>query len=255
MKKILLLLVFVLFATFSFSQFNEMAPWMTDLNEKSNLTNEPLKFKEIVNAFDTYWSTRNPNVKGSGYKPFKRWENYWKAFVKPDGTLPTGKELLDQYNSYKSLRSAQKNSNTSSLLADESNWQPVGPFSHVNTGSWSSGQGRVNVVVKDPLSASTYYAGAPAGGFWKSTDNGQTWNTSTDDLPQIGVSGIAIDASNTNIIYIATGDDDAGDSYSVGVMKSIDGGNTWNITGLNPNNFPDIKSMNDIYINPSNTNM
>ncbi|PSG90190.1 T9SS type A sorting domain-containing protein [Aurantibacter aestuarii] len=255
MKKILFFIVFAVVINFAHAQFNEMAPWMIELNEKAKLTNKPLKFQEIVNAFNNYWETRDPNVKGSGYKPFKRWENYWKNFVKPDGTLPNGKELLDQFNQYKALKASQKNSNSSAQLVDVSNWQPVGPFSHINTGSWSSGQGRINAIVKDPLDSNTYYAGAPAGGFWKSTDGGLTWVTSTDDLPQIGVSGIAVDASNTNIIYIATGDDDAGDSFSVGVMKSIDGGLTWNATGLNPNNFPAIDSMNDIYINPSNPNM
>jgi hypothetical protein len=255
MKRILFFMAFGLVLNFAQAQFNEMAPWMTELNAKAKLTKQPLKFQEIVDAFNSYWETRNPDVKGSGYKPFKRWENYWKNFVKADGTLPNGKELLEQFNQFKSLKASQKNANFNSQLVDVSNWQPVGPFSHVNTGSWSSGQGRINVVVKDPINSNTYYAGAPAGGFWKSTDSGLTWATSTDDLPQIGVSGIAVDANNTNIIYIATGDDDAGDSYSIGVMKSTDGGTTWNSTGLNPNNFPAINSMNDIYINPSNSNM
>jgi len=102
-------------------------------------------------------------------------------------------------------------------------------------------------VVKDPNNSNTYYAGAPAGGFWKSTDGGATWgSTTTDNLPQIGVSGIALDPDDSNIIYIATGDDDAGDSNSVGVMKSTDGWLTWNTTGLNAGNSP--TRMNDIYI-------
>ena len=47
-----------------------------------------------------------------------------------------------------------------------------------------------------------YYAGAPAGGIWKSTDSGNTWTPLSDNLPQIGVSGIAIDPTNTEIIYM-----------------------------------------------------
>ena len=147
MKKILFFIIFAVVINFAHAQFNEMAPWMTELNEKAKLTNKPLKFQEIVNAFNNYWETRDPNIKGSGYKPFKRWENYWKNFVKPDGTLPNGKELLDQFNQYKALKASQKNSNSSAQLVDVSNWQPVGPFSHINTGSWSSGQGRINAIV------------------------------------------------------------------------------------------------------------
>ena len=68
-----------------------------------------------------------------------------------------------------------------------SNWQPVGPFTHTNTGSWSSGQGRVNIIHVDPSNPNTIYLGSPAGGIWKSTNNGTTWTPLTDELPpQIG---------------------------------------------------------------------
>ncbi|MGB6267793.1 MAG: glycosyl hydrolase, partial [Olleya sp.] len=184
MKK-LLLLVFVLFGTLAYAQFNQDAPWMQNLNSASRTKSNPVKFQEIVDAFNTYWETRDPNVKGSGYKPFKRWEAYWSNFVNEDGTLPTSLELWNTYLEVKNLKNNQRSNN---VLVDESNWVPVGPFSHTNTGSWSSGQGRVNVVIQDPNIPSTIYAGAPAGGLWKSTDSGATWITTTDNLPQIGVS-------------------------------------------------------------------
>jgi len=245
MKKILLLTA-VCFCTVMQAQFNESAPWMQSLNSNSKTTSK-ITFQETVDAFNTYWEARDPNVKGSGYKPFKRWENFWKSFVKADGTLPTKQEL---WNTWLEKKQSEVYRST---LADNSNWQPVGPFSHTNTGSWSSGQGRVNSIIVDPNSPTTFYSGAPAGGIWKSIDSGSNWTVLTDDLPQIGVSGIAIDYADSDIIYIATGDDDAGDSYSVGVFKSEDGGSTWNTTGLNPGNSP--SSMNDIYIHPSNSNI
>ena len=250
MKRILLIVVTLLLSITVQAQFNESAPWMKLLNTTNRSSDNPIKFQEIVDAFNTYWLTHDKDQKGSGYKPFKRWEAYWANFVKEDGTLPTSEEL---WNTYLQVKNQSQSHRSSNILVDQSNWLPVGPFTHTNTGSWSSGQGRVNVIVKDPNNASTYYVGAPAGGIWKSTDAGMTWNTTTDDLPQIGVSGIAVDGNNSNIIYIATGDDDAGDSYSVGVMKSTDGGQTWNTTGLNPGNSP--SSMNDIYIHPSNSNI
>ena len=48
----------------------------------------------------------------------------------------------------------------------------------------------------------------------------------TDALAVIGCTDLAIDPTNTNIMYLATGDRDAGDTYSVGLLKSTDGGNT-----------------------------
>lgn len=250
MKRILLIVVTLLLSITVQAQFNESAPWMKLLNTTNRSSDNPIKFQEIVDAFNTYWLTHDKDQKGSGYKPFKRWEAYWSNFVKEDGTLPTSEELWD---TYQLVQNQSQNLRSSNVLIDESNWMPIGPFTHTNTGSWSSGQGRVNVIVKDPNNPSTFYVGAPAGGIWKSTDAGLTWNTTTDNLPQIGVSGIAVDVNNSNIIYIATGDDDAGDSYSVGVMKSTDGGQTWNTTGLNPGNSP--SSMNDIYMHPSNSNI
>ena len=253
MKNILLLLICVFFFNIVQAQFNPDAPWMKNLNiESRKQNNNPIKFQEIVDAFNGYWANKNPNVRGSGYKPFKRWEAYWSNFVKEDGTIPTQAELWNTYLSLKS-NNVLRNSSQNTFMADVSDWQPVGPFTHSNTGSWSSGQGRVNVIVADAVNVGTYYAGAPAGGFWKSTDFGATWITTTDYLPQIGVSGIAVDYDNPGTIYISTGDDDAGDSYSVGVMKSTDGGLTWNTTGLNAGNSPNY--MNDIYVSSDNANI
>lgn len=247
MKKSYLFILFILMGLNGFSQFNQDAPWMKTLNvEARKAANNPVTFQEIVDAFDNYWKDKDPTVKGSGFKPFKRWENYWKNFVKEDGTLPTSAEL---WNTWLTAEQQAQSSST----ADLSDWFPEGPYELTNTGSWSIGQGRINSIIVDPNNPNVYYAGAPAGGIWKSLDNGSTWTPLSDFLPQIGVSGIAIDHNNSNIIYIATGDDDANDSYSVGVMKSIDAGQTWQTTGLNPNNSP--SSMNDIYIHPSNSNI
>lgn len=247
MKKSFLIILFALTGLTAFSQFNQDAPWMRNLNvEARKDSGNPVTFQEIVDAFDAYWIGRDHTVKGSGYKPFKRWESFWKNHVKEDGTLPTAAEF---WATWESTLQQRRNSQ----MVDMSDWFPVGPFELTNTGTWSFGQGRVNAIIVDPNNPNTYYAGAPAGGIWKSLDAGASWTPLSDFLPQIGVSGIAVDYNNSDIVYIATGDDDAGDSYSVGVMKSVDGGSTWQITGLNPNNSPG--SMNDIYMHPSNSNI
>ena len=245
MQKFILFSGTLLFTFSSFAQFNLDAPWMSNFDQQ-DLKSNSVRFQDIVDAFNTYWETRDANQKGSGYKPFKRWENYWQNFVDQDGYLPTAVELDDTATAKKKM----SQNRTNRLVSD---WQPIGPFSHVNTGSWSSGQGRINVVVQDPNTATTYYAGAPAGGIWKSLDSGSTWTPLSDELGQIGVSGIAVDYNDSNTIYIATGDDDAGDSYSVGIMKSTDGGSTWQQTGLNVSNSPNVTT--DLFINPNDSNV
>ncbi|RZT00020.1 T9SS type A sorting domain-containing protein [Aquimarina brevivitae] len=237
MKKLLLLLC--MFSTaVALAQYNPNAPWMKTLENKNN---KPLKFEEIVDAFNTYWKDKDHTKKGSGYKPFKRWEAYWKHFVKEDGTLPTPQELYATLEQKRALEAK---------LVDQSNWQSLGPYAHTNTGSWSSGQGRVNVITVDPNNQNVIYVGAPAGGIWKSTDAGTTWTPLSDELLQIGVSAIAIDNRDSNVIYIGTGDDDGADSYSIGVLKSTDGGLTWNSTNLT---FRDNSSfINEVYLDPTN---
>lgn len=201
---------------------------------------------EQVEAFNHYWSTRDKNVRGSGFKPFMRWEYHWRNYTNEEGYIVSSDEFWDAWRQ----KNQSKTNRSATMSLPVSNWQPIGPFTHTNTGSWSSGQGRVNIVHVDPSNPNTIYLGAPAGGIWKSIDNGTTWTPLTDELPQIGVSGIAVDYSNSNVIYIATGDKDAGDSYSVGVYKSTDGGLTWNPTGTMGGSNP--SRAGDILIHPTN---
>lgn len=245
MKKLFLL--FFIIQIFSINaQFNLDAPWLKNSKKSSNQADE-LTFSEIQKAFKDYWKTHNPNIKGSGYKPFKRWEYIWEHVVDDEGRLPTAK---DKWLSWQHKQAA---SSEKVLLSDLSNWEAIGPFTHTNTGSWSSGQARINTIAIDPNNSNIWYVGTPAGGLWKSVNAGQNWEPLTDNLPQIGVSGIAIDYNNSDIIYIATGDDDGSDTSSAGVFKSLDGGVTWNTTGLNPERTP--SSMNEIYMNPDNSNI
>jgi hypothetical protein len=243
MKRILLIPIFLLSLTIQ-AQFNQDAPWMEAINAKKAKSSKPVTFKEVVDAFNAYWQDKDFDARGSGYKPFKRWENHWKGYVKEDGTLPSSAELWETSLKAKSNKSG---------AADASNWVSLGPSNFANRSTSSANIGRVNTVMVDPNNPNTYYSGAPSGGIWKSEDAGTSWVPLGDNLPQIGVSGIAIDYNNSNIIYIATGDDDGNDTPSVGVLKSVDGGLTWNTTGLNTSNTP--SSMNDIYVHPTKTNI
>lgn len=240
MKKVTLLLILFQYS-FTFAQFNPTAPWMVNVQKSDS---KDATIDEIKTAFEEYWQDKNHNAKGSGYKPFMRWETHWRNKVDENGYLMTPTQMWEAWNQ-------KRNSvlSRNETLNDVSNWEPLGPFNHINTGSWSSGQGRVNVVVVDPNNPNTIYIGAPAGGIWKSTDSGQNWTPLSDYLPQIGVSGIAIDHTNSDIIYIATGDKDASDTYSIGVLKSTDGGLTWNTTGLTFNNTSTVAA--DIFMHPN----
>ena len=239
MKQLTLLLF--LCSTILYAQHNPDTPWMKELKSKSS--KKEFTLQEISQTFDSYWELHKEDrtKKGSGVKPFKRWENRWKLSLNKEGKIRSNKKIWEAWEEKNTLSARNTN--------DFSNWENVGPYTQES----KSGQGRINTIAVDPNNPNTYYIGAPAGGLWKSTDAGTTWTPLTDHLPQIGVSGIAIDPNNSDIIYIATGDDDANDTYSIGVMKSIDGGTTWNTTGLQFNSSG--LSSNEIYINPTDSNM
>ncbi|MBT8184528.1 MAG: hypothetical protein KJN76_06790, partial [Eudoraea sp.] len=253
-----LTLVVLFFSAISSAQYIESAPWMEEL-ERNRLTTSKIYSKqayslyEISDAFHRYWEDKDHNKKGSGFKPFKRWENYWKYQVDKDGYLPSPQTM---WNAWKN----KSTSTTAKVINPTSNWTSIGPASHGTAGGRLPGQGRINSVAVDPNNADIWYAGAPAGGIWKSTDAGSSWVNLFDDFPQIGVSGIAIVPNpnpnlDSNVIYITTGDDDAADSYSIGVFKSLDGGASWLETGLNPANTNVNTLMNEIVVDPVNSNV
>ena len=236
MKKYLLILI--IFATYQVSSQVLPLPIMEENNIKSAISK--ITFDELSKSGETYFKNIDVDRKGSGYKPFKRWEYHWSHYLQPDGTIAPAEHL------WKAWGQKQKMSNSSKAA---SNWTNQGPFDQ----SSKSGQGRINTVFVDPNDDTTIYVGAPAGGLWKSNDTGVNWTPLTDDLPQIGVSGIAIHPSDSNTIYISTGDDDGGDSYSIGVLKSTDGGATFNTTG-SLGLGSGTPTSNEIVIDPSDPN-
>ncbi len=207
-----------------------------DLMQDSSAT-----FQQVQTAFNAQWQGLNYQ-RGKGYKQFKRWEYFVQDRILPDGTFPRQQKELDDFKEVITTPMALKGGGAG-------NWQPKGPFDHVNTDSWSSGQGRVNYIIEDPNDANTIYVGSPSGGIWKSTDAGNSWVPLGDQLSVIGISGIAVDYANSDIIYIATGDRDGGDTYSIGILKSVDGGVSWSTTGSLGG------QTNDVIIDPTNSSI
>jgi photosystem II stability/assembly factor-like uncharacterized protein len=246
MKKIYLFLA-LSYTFLGFSQFNASAPWMDRVAENRNDNEKTLV--ELVNSFNAFWYFHDKNKKGSGHKPFMRWVEHWKNATNDQGYVISPQEL---WAAWEQKNQAKSNNNNLYRSLPPCNWQPIGPTQNAVPQS-TRGRGRVNVVCVDPSNPNTIYFGAPAGGIWKSTNAGVSWAPLTDYLPQIGVSGIAVDPINSNIIYISTGDKDASDSPSIGVLKSIDGGITWLTTGLTFNNT--YKGAGDLLINPTNSQM
>lgn len=211
-------------------------------------------FEIQKNFYNTYSANKNADEREEGeedeYTQFKRWEWYWQQRIYKDGSFPsnsiTYREWVKYVNTHpQALLKATAGGTWSSLELTTSN------------GGYE-GIGRVSDVAFHPTDANTMWVGTPAGGIWKTTNGGTNWTTNTDNLPVMGVSSIAIDHTNPNIMYIATGDGNRGSLYpdgdtrSIGVMKSINGGVTWDTTGLSFD-VTDRKLMRKLALNPDDT--
>ncbi|MBI3511625.1 MAG: PKD domain-containing protein [Bacteroidetes bacterium] len=186
------------------------------------------------------------------YFQFKRWEYFMQPRVGETGDVSIVNTTNQKFNEYLQGNPAAMTMHNSSVarMQSSSSWSFVGP-----TGApTNSGAGRLCCIRFDPVTTTTMYVGTPAGGLWKSTNSGTTWTCLTDFLPEIGCSDVAIDPTNTNIIYMASGDNDAGDSPSIGVMKSTDGGLSWNTTGLSFTSSQ-VRRIGRLLIDPSNPNI
>ena len=208
-----------------------------DITWEQMMSDPRFSFKEVQKKFNEKWANTG-YVKDDGYKIFKRWEYMMEPIVDKNG-------FFDYKNVAKEYERYQQKVERGKFRSSEAKWEQLGPFGFIS----HYGIGRVNVVGYDHNDVNTLWLGSPAGGLWKSTNAGKSWIPISDDYRMMGISDIEVDYNNSDIIYVATGDRDAGDTYTYGVFKSVDGGTTWDKTGL-----PDVYKITELVINPNNGN-
>jgi photosystem II stability/assembly factor-like uncharacterized protein len=230
----------IIFTFFSVSMFSQ--PWMYSIS-RQKATKEP-NFYEVQKAFYDYWEDR-PVEKGKGFKQFKRWEYFMEPRVYPTGEI----QAVDFQDEMLNSLNGQHN------LQQQANWVFIGPNivpTDINNNK-PGGIGRINCIAFHPTDSNIIWVGAPTGGAWKSSDNGLSWTTSTDQLAAIGISDIAINPANPSVIYLATGDGNSGsgNNYGVGILKSTNGGITWQATSVSRQQS-EMVSFRKIVFNPAN---
>src|SRR5882672_3304276 len=104
----------------------------------------------------------------------------------------------------------------------------------------------IAVVESDPR---TIYVGAAAGGIFKTTNGGVTWQALFEDQSNPSIGDIAIAPSNPSIIYVGTGEPNnrQSASWGDGVYKSMDGGASWQHMGLK-----ETRHIGRILVHPTN---
>lgn len=197
----------------------------TKAQEWKKLISEGAPYSQVVSTFEKEWGDK-PYERHQGFKPYYRYREFWKTRLNRKGEIPSKASINQAQMKYMASFPPVITGNE-----DDGFWRSEGPYNHVNTASWSSGQGRVNAIEVDPNNPEIIYVGAPDGGLWKSENGGNDWSSLIDDFSRLGVSDIAIDPNNSQVIYIATGDADGGDAPSIGVWKSVNGGLNWAQSG------------------------
>jgi len=111
--------------------------------------------------------------------------------------------------------------------------------------------GRITAIDVVESNPDVIFAGAASGGLWRSTGGGLDWEPLFDDEAVLGIGAIDIHQPNPDIIWVGTGEGNPRNSVSsgYGVYKSIDGGDTWELMGLEK-----TRNIHRIIIHPDDPN-
>lgn len=188
--------------------------------------------------------------RGGAWKAFEWWYTqraYPHTLIPPRG-------YRDAYAQKAAIATLKRDRGSAAMATPP--WESIGPD---NIG------GRVLSIAIHPENTNIVYAGSASGGLWKSTTGGEgpsAWSYVPTGFPVLSVSAIAIDDAHPDTIYIGTGEISryqrplvgvvgARSSYGLGILKSTDGGVTWNTTGLSWT-FGQATAIQKIVINPQN---
>ena len=125
------------------------------------------------------------------------------------------------------------------------NWQYIGPTN-------ISGRSTDVEAVLPRGQNYTIWVGSATGGLWKSTNEGTSFIPVFDDMPTASIGDIDIDPKNSNVVWVGTGEANIFRSSNAGcgVFKTTDGGESWQLMGLENTN-----TIGRIRINPVNTDV
>ena len=109
--------------------------------------------------------------------------------------------------------------------------------------------GRVTAIAADPRNFDIMYIGTASGGLWKTTNAGTTFAPVFDEQPVASIGALAVDPVRPDIVWAGTGEGNPRNSVTggFGIYKSLDGGKTWKLSGLQ-----ETRHIHRIIVNPSN---
>lgn len=220
-------------------------PWLK--KPYLNVTFDKATVGELTIAFYK-WRKDNPDgiragtrKKDDGTAKFARKLHLWQMENDWNQVPIHSDERLEAFRTYETKNALLPQMES---INPDANWQLLGPVNNpeevaftepavsANKSVDNAGLGRINCLEFSIWDTLNIWAGTSTGGVWKTWNGGKNWINISMTLPIMEISDIAIDQSNSNIIYVAVGDRDGrGGWYGNGVgsrlYKTTDGGSTW----------------------------
>ncbi|MCF8226096.1 MAG: hypothetical protein K9J30_09465 [Bacteroidales bacterium] len=194
-------------------------------------------------------------------KIYNRWDWYLKRRVDNTGSMRTFIRSINKLSKESSANATFEKPAMKSLPQNYV-WDTIGP--DVAYGSKAM-RGRFTSIWVDEDDNNYILAGSNSAGLWRTTDGGGHWVRITEDYITGGISGIAVDPNNKNVIYIVTRMGVNGlfkslrsTQYNLGIWKTINGSKTnpdveW--TRLNTDRIPTDEVFEKILIHPTNSSI
>lgn len=183
---------------------------------------------DVIAEGEAYFKDK-PKGMGTGYKDFQRWKYYHEGLFYPTGDRSNyhPQQDWDAFHEYMNRKGYLARGAKADTV-----WTELGPW-HANniTTHYSPGLGRIDAVWVNPLDSNMIYIGARNGGFWRTTDEGQTWENSMDQTSRLGVNALAVSPNDPDTVIVRT---TLGPySGTSGLWYSDDGGYNWSATVWN----------------------
>ncbi|MCF8222135.1 MAG: hypothetical protein K9J25_03230 [Bacteroidales bacterium] len=112
--------------------------------------------------------------------------------------------------------------------------------------------GRVTAIAIDNDNPEVFYVGTASGGLWKTNSGGVQFEPVFDKQDVASIGALAIDPLRPDLIWAGTGEGNPRNSITggYGIYKSLDGGKTWKLKGLQ-----ETRHIHRIAINPDNSDI
>jgi photosystem II stability/assembly factor-like uncharacterized protein len=112
--------------------------------------------------------------------------------------------------------------------------------------------GRIIDLAVDPRDRRVWYVATAGGGVWKTANAGTSFEPVFDDEKSFSIGCVTVDPHDSLVVWVGTGENNSQRSVSMGdgVYKSIDGGKSWNNTGLEKS-----EHISKIIVDPRDSNV